>query len=50
MKGLEEAAIKASSGGSQSMIKAMETYMEEALAGNAPNDDDEDDTEECDEL
>ena len=50
MKGLEDAAFKAASGGVQGMMQAMETYMEEALAGNAPNDDDDDNSDECDEL
>ena len=42
--------MKASSGGAQSIIQAMEKYMEEALAGNAPEDDEDDDTDECDEM
>ena len=49
MKGLEDAAMAASGGGVQGMISAMENYMEEALAGDAPDDDVEDDECEADE-
>ena len=48
MKGLEDAAMKASSGGVQSMINAMEDYMQEALAGDAPDDDEDGEDDECD--
>ncbi len=47
MKGLEDAAMKASGGGVQGMISAMEDYMQEALAGDAPDDDNDDEQDEC---
>ena len=50
MKGLEDVAFKAAPGGVDSMKQAMETYMQEALAGNAPANDGDENGEEDDEC